>query len=102
MKPFTMSLTLAAAIIVMGGFSSHANANSAQYAPPTASAPETINVVNNAEGVDAYRQQSKSNMAEQMQEITPASGGGLSNEQLENWELHRLQRFYNGDTGVTK
>jgi|GEM_PF-3911666 len=106
MKPFTMSLTLAVAIIVTGGFSSQAYANSAQYAPPTASAPTTIKgtleVVNNPEGVDAYRAQSAKTMADQMQDIAPASGGGLSQEQMENWELHRLQRFYNGDDGVAK
>ena len=102
MKPFVMPITLTAACIYIGSTADHVYANSAQYAPPSATAPKTIEVLNNAEGVASYVATSRNEAAEKMQSIHPAAGGGLTNRQLENWELHRLQRFYNSDHGVTK
>jgi hypothetical protein len=102
MNTFAIPLTIAAAIFIIGGNTGHAFANSAQYAPPSVAQPQTIEVTNNEEGIASYAPTTQNDMAAQMQDIQPASGGGLNHDQLENWELHRLQRFYNGEDGVTK
>ena len=57
---------------------------------------------NNEEGIDSYKDMSALPTAAELQKVNPAAGGGLTEPQLNNWELHRLQRFYNGDDGVTK
>ncbi len=57
---------------------------------------------NNEEGVAQYGDMSAIPTASELANVNPAAGGGLSEDQLNDWELHRLQRFYNGDDGVTK
>lgn len=112
MKRFTITMAATAGALALFMYAPNAyglddgiaeySATSAAYADVMASAPDEFMELNVEDGVDSYAEANKDPSGAMLQRIRPAAGGGLTEHQLNNWELHRLQRFYNGDDGVTK
>lgn len=112
MKRFTLTATTVIAAMAVFAYAPNAHGiddgvaeyfdTHAAYAGVMVVAPSTISERNVEDGVESYADANKDPSGAMLQRIAPAAGGGLTESQLNNWELHRLQRFYNGDDGVTK